>query len=53
VDEFAPELDAFAAAIQTGRPLQPDGIQGRIDVAIIRAIYEAAKRRKAVAVRYE
>jgi len=52
VDEFAPELDAFAGAIQTGRPLQPDGIQGRIDVAIIRAIYESSKRRKPVSVRY-
>lgn len=53
VDEFAPELDAFATAVQTGSPVEPDGIQGRMDVAIIRAIYESAKRRIAVAVRYE
>jgi predicted dehydrogenase len=53
VDEFAPELDAFAIAIQTGSPIEPDGKQGLIDLAIIRAIYESAKRRKAVAVRYE
>lgn len=53
VDEFAPELDAFAAAIQTGSAVEPDGIQGRIDVAIIRAIYESAKRGQGVAVRYE
>jgi predicted dehydrogenase len=53
LDEFAPELDAFATAIQTSSTVEPDGIQGRIDVAIIRAIYESAKRGQAVAVRYE
>jgi predicted dehydrogenase len=53
LDEFAPELDALATAIQTGSPVQADGVQGRVDVAIIRAIYESAKRGKAVAVRYE
>jgi predicted dehydrogenase len=53
LDEFAPELDAFATAIQTGSPVQADGVQGRVDVAIIRAIYESAKRGKAVAVHYE
>ncbi len=53
IDEFAPELDAFATAIQTGSPVEPDGIQGRTDVAIIHAIYESAKRGKAVVVRYE
>jgi predicted dehydrogenase len=53
VDEFAPELNAFATAVQTGRPVEPDGVQGRIDLAIIRAIYESGNRRKAVAVRYE
>jgi predicted dehydrogenase len=53
VDEFAPELDAFATAIQTGGPVEPDGVQGRIDVAIIRAIYESANRGKNVTVDYE
>jgi predicted dehydrogenase len=53
IDEFAPELDAFATAIQTGRSVEPDGIQGRVDVAIIRAVYESAKNKKTVAIRYE
>lgn len=52
VDEFAPELDAFAEAVHTGKPPEPDGVQGLIDVAIIRAIYQSAKRAKSVAVRY-
>lgn len=53
IDEFAPELDAFAKAIQSGTPVEPDGIQGCRDLAIIRAIYKSAKSRKTVPVKYE
>jgi predicted dehydrogenase len=53
VDEFAPELDAFAAAIQTGSPVEPDGRQGHRDVQIIHAIYQSAKERAAVTVNYD
>jgi predicted dehydrogenase len=52
VDEFAPELDAFAAAIQQRRPVQPDGREGHRDLIILEAIYESAKKGKAVVVRY-
>jgi predicted dehydrogenase len=53
VDEFAPELDAFAAAIQTGGTVQPDGRQGHRDVQIIHAIYESARKRAPVVVKHE
>lgn len=53
VDEFAPELDAFAAAIQSGGKIEADGVQGRRDVEIIRAIYESAQTQKTVLVKYD
>jgi predicted dehydrogenase len=53
IDEFAPELDAFASAIQGGATVEADGIQGHRDVAIIHAIYESAKKRVPVVVKYE
>jgi predicted dehydrogenase len=52
VDEFAPELDAFAAAIQSKKPVEPDGRQGHRDMQIIEAIYESARKNTPVAVRY-
>jgi len=52
VDEFAPELDAFAAAIQSGKPVEPDGRQGHRDMLILDAIYESARKNAPVAVRY-
>lgn len=53
VDEFAPEIDAFAAAIQEGRAIEPDGVQGHKDMIIIEAIYRSAKSQQSVSVRYE
>jgi predicted dehydrogenase len=53
VDEFAPEIDAFAAAIQEGRAIEPDGMQGHKDMIIIEAIYQSAKTQQSVSVRYE
>ncbi len=52
VDEFAPEIDAFARAIQTKRPIEPDGMQGLRDMKILHSIYEAARVQKPVAIRY-
>jgi predicted dehydrogenase len=52
VDEFAPELDAFASAIQNGQAPEPDGAQGHRDMMIFQAIYESAKTNQAVAIRY-
>ncbi len=53
VDEFAPELDAFATAIQTGGTVEPDGRQGHRDVQIIHAIYKSAKQRAPATIEYE
>jgi len=52
VDEFAPELDAFAGAIWMKRPVEPDGWQGHRDMCILEAIYEAARKNGPVSVRY-
>lgn len=52
VDEFAPELDAFALAVQTGRPVEPDGRQGHRDMLILEAIYASAKKMEPVVIRY-
>ena len=53
MDEFAPELDAFASAIQNKRKIDPDGIQGHRDMIILQSIYESARNRKPVIIRYE
>ena len=53
VDEFAPELDALAAAIQTGGKAEPDGRQGHRDVVILHSIYESARKHARVVVQYE
>jgi predicted dehydrogenase len=45
VDEFAPELDALAAAIQNGDKLEADGLEGYRDLEIIHAIYDSAQKR--------
>jgi len=52
VDEFAPELDVFAAAIRTKKPVEPDGRQGHLDMIILEAIYASARKREPVDVRY-
>lgn len=52
VDEFAPEIDAFAEAIQSRSKIVPDGEAGLRDMKIISAIYEAARKQKSVAIRY-
>jgi len=52
VDEFAPELDAFSAAVRTGKPVEPDGRQGHRDMLILEAIYESANKREPVVIKY-
>jgi predicted dehydrogenase len=42
-EEFHLELDHLAACIRANRQPQPDGITGMRDVAVMEAIYEAAK----------
>ena len=51
-DEFAPELDAFASAIQRGSVIEPSGDQGHRDVIILNTVYESAKKAKPVTIRY-
>jgi predicted dehydrogenase len=53
MDEFAPEIDAFAAAIQHRGKVKPDGAQGHRDMIIINAIYESARCRQSVSIKYE
>ena len=52
IDEFAPEIDAFAAAIQNKRAVAPDGTQGHRDMIILHAIYESARKGQAVVIGY-
>jgi predicted dehydrogenase len=43
IEEFHLEIDHLAACIRAGRKPEPDGVTGLRDVAIMQAIYEAAK----------
>lgn len=52
IDEFALELDAFAACIRENRKPEPDGVQGMRDIVIIEAIFRAAKLGRPVPIRY-
>lgn len=52
VPEFAMELDAFAHCITQGRDPEPDGVQGMRDVAVMQAIYQAARARRSVPIVY-
>jgi len=51
-DEFLPEVDAFASAIQNKRSIEPDGVQGNRDMIILNAIYESARKQQAVSIGY-
>lgn len=50
IDEFALEIDAFSDAILNGTAIEPDGIQGMRDVAVIEAIYRAAREGRPVSI---
>ena len=49
IDEFALELDAMSAAVETGRPIEPDGREGHRDVQIMQAVYQSARTEQIVA----
>ncbi|HET7842093.1 MAG TPA: Gfo/Idh/MocA family oxidoreductase [Terriglobia bacterium] len=48
IDEFALELDAFAASVRSGRDPEPSGVEGLRDLVIMQAIYRAARENRAV-----
>ena len=50
LDEFALELDHFSDCIRRRRDPEPDGEQGRRDVAVMEAIYLAAREGRPVPV---
>ena len=52
LDEFAPELDALADAIQKKRPVMPDGVQGHRDMIILQAVYDSATTGRPVPINY-
>lgn len=52
IDEFALELDAFAACIRGNRRPEPEGAQGLRDIVIIDAIYQSAKSGRSVRIKY-
>ena len=52
MDEFAPEIDAFASAIQDDGTVQADGMQGHRDMIIIEAIYKSARSKRSIAIKY-
>jgi predicted dehydrogenase len=52
VDEFAPEIDAFAEAVQNEGAIEPDGVQGHRDIIIVDAIYKSARNNTSVAIKY-
>ena len=52
-DQFAAELEYFADCVRRGAEPEPSGLEGRTDVAIIRALYQSAKSGKPVRVKEE
>ena len=51
-DEFLPEVEAFASAIQNKTSIEPDGVQGHRDMIILNALYESAREQKPVSLGY-
>ncbi len=47
-DQFAPELMHFAACVREGKDPEPDGREGRADVAVVRAIHRSVREGRAV-----
>jgi len=52
LDEFAPELDALSTAVRTAKTVEPDGRQGHRDMVILGAIYDSARKKEPVVIRY-
>jgi predicted dehydrogenase len=51
-DEFGPEIESLAAAIQTKGVVKSDGVQGHRDMRILGAIYNSAKKHRPVDIDY-
>jgi predicted dehydrogenase len=52
IDEFTSEIDAFASAIQNKHAVEADGVEGHRDMIIIDAIYESARTKQPVIIKY-
>jgi predicted dehydrogenase len=52
IDEFALEIDAFAAAIQNHGVVEGDGVQGHRDMIILEAIYNSARKERPLVINY-
>lgn len=52
-DQFAPEILHFSACVRHGRQPEPGGVEGLIDVQIIRALYDSVELGRPVALRTE
>lgn len=52
IGEVALELDAFADCVRRGRDPEPNGTEGLRDVAVMQAIYRAAREGRAVPVSF-
>jgi predicted dehydrogenase len=50
IDEFALELDGFAACVRQGRDPEPDGMEGLRDMATVEAIYRSVRENRTVTV---
>jgi predicted dehydrogenase len=50
-DQFAPELIAFADCVRSGDDPEPGGAEGMMDVRIIEAIRESARKGRSVKIR--
>jgi predicted dehydrogenase len=52
IDEFTLEIDAFASAIQNKHAVEADGVEGHRDMIITDAIYESARTKQPVIIKY-
>jgi predicted dehydrogenase len=52
VDEFGMEINEFASAIQNGRPVGSDGVQGHRDMVILESIYNSARKGRPLVINY-
>ena len=52
MDEFALEIDALASAIQNKSAVEAGGTEGHRDMLILEAIYESARTKQAVSIKY-
>jgi predicted dehydrogenase len=52
MDEFALEIDALASAIRNNRAVEADGVEGHRDVLILEGIYESARTKQPVSIKY-